>query len=413
MAHLMPQFLPGGDALLFTILKGFSAEQASIAVLSLKTGKWETLIPDGANPHYIPGGYLVYARNGSLMAVPFNLSTLKVTGSPVRVLADLMTNSEGGAAQFAFAPDGTMAYIAGKEAEAHRKLVLVDRGGKSQELTRAEGAYEDLDLSPDGHRIALTIQGPAWHIWIYDIPRGTLTRLTFDNDNRDPHWSSDGKRVAYTSIRNGKCGLYWRLADGSGAEEQLVSDSPDCMTAESFSHDGRYLAYEITTPGNGHDIWILPLQGERKPQPFAVERFGEWSPAFSPEGHWLAYGSDESGRAEIYVRPFPGPGGKWQISTEGGDRAVWSREGSELFYRNGIRLMAVPVDTKRGFAPGTPHLIWEGNYFASGHYFDVMPGAKRFVFIKEMAQLHGTTEIHVVLNWFDALKQRMAGQKQH
>jgi len=410
--HMWPQFVPGGEALLFTILKGFIAEQASVAVLSLKTGQWQTLIQGGANPHYVPGGYLVYARDGSLMSVPFDRSTLKVTGSPVRVLADLMTNSEGGAAQFTFAPDGTMAYIAGNGAETHRRVVLVGRDGKSQVLTPDEGAYEDLDLSPDGRRIALTIQGPTWHIWIYDIPRGTLTRLTFDHDNRDPHWSADGKRVAYTSIRNGKCGLYWKPADGSGPEEQLVGDSVDCMTAESFSPDGKYLAYEITPTQTGHDIWILPLSGDREPRPFATERFNEWGPQFSPDGHWISYGSDESGRGEIYVRPFPGPGGKSQISTAGGDRAVWSSEGTELFYRNGSKQMAVPVDIKHGLTPGAPHLLWEGNYFASGHYFGVMPGAKQFVFIKEMEQPHGTTEIHVVLNWFDELKQRMAAQKQ-
>ena len=407
----MPEVLPHGKALLFTILKGYIAEQASVAVLSLETGKWRTLIQGGANPHYVPGGYLVYAQDGSLMSVRFDLSSLKVTSSPVRVLADLMTNSEYGAAQFTFAPDGTMAYIAGNGAETHRKVVLVGRDGQSKELTRDEGAYEDLDLAPDGRRIALTIQGPVWHIWIYDIPRGTLTRLTFENDNRDPHWSADGKRVAYTSIRNGKCGLYWKPADGSGPEEQLVSDSTDCMTAESFSHDGQNLAYEITTTQTGHDIWIMPLSGDRKPQPFAADRFSEWSPTFSPDGHWMAYGSDESGRAEIYVRPFPGPGGKWQISTEGGDRVVWSRDGTELFYRNGSKLMAVPIDIKHGFTPGTPHLLWEGNYLATGHYFDAMPGAKQFVFIKEMEQTHGAIEINVVLNWFDELKRRMAGQQ--
>ncbi len=348
-----------------------------------------------------------------MMAAPFNLTTLKVTGPPVRVLQDVMTNSEGGAAQFTFASDGTMAYIPGNGAEAHRKVVLVGRDGKSQDLTRDEAAYEDLDLSPDGRRIALTIQGPAWHIWIYDMQRGTLTRLTFANDNRDPHWSADGRRVAYTSIRNGKCGLYWKLADGSGPEEQLTGDSPDCQTVESFSTDGKNMAYETTSQiKDGHDIWILPLAGERKPYPFAAERFSQWSPRFSPDGHWMAYGSDESGRAEIYVRPYPGPGGKWQISNEGGDRAVWSRKGDELFYRNGSKLMVVPVETKHGLKPGTPRLLWEGNYFSSGHYFDVMPNAKQFVFIKEIEQPHGTIEINIVLNWFDELKRQMTGQKQ-
>lgn len=191
-----------------------------------------------------------------------------------------------------------------------------------------------------------------------------------------------------------------------------MSDSVDCMTAESFSRDGKYLAYEVSTLKTGHDIRILPLSGDRKAQPFATEPFNEWGPQFSPDGRWISYGSDESGRAEIYVRPFPGPGGKVQISTEGGDRALWSRDGSEIFYRDGGKLMAVPVDLRRGFAPGTPHLLWEGNYFASGHYFDVMPGGKEFLFVKEMARPHGRIEINVVLNWFEELKRQMAGRKE-
>jgi serine/threonine-protein kinase len=409
--HGLPQVLPSGDSILFTILRGFTTDQAAVAVLSLKTGKWQTVLYNGTNPHYVPGGYLVYAHEGSMMAAPFDLSSLKLTGSPVPVLDDLMTNSEGGAAQFTFARDGMMAYVAGNEAEASRKVVLVDREGKSQVLTQNEGAYEDLDLSPDGRRIAMTIQGAAWHVWIYDIPRGTLTRLTFENDNRDPFWSSDGKHVVYTSYRNGKCGLYWKLADGSGQEEQLLSNA-DPVTASSFSPDGKELAYFATSEETGSDIWILPLEGDRKPQPFLRTKFNEWFPVFSPDGHWIAYGSDESGRAEIYVRPFPGPGGETQVSTEGGDRAVWSRDGRELFYRNGSKLIAVPIELKPSFKPGTPRLLWEGNYLVTGHYFDVMPGAKQFLFIKEVERPHTATGINVVLNWFDELKHLMAAQKQ-
>jgi serine/threonine-protein kinase len=369
------------------------------------------LLHDGTNPHYVPGGYLVYARAGSMMAAPFDLSSLKLTGPPAPVLDALMANSEDGAAQFTFSQDGTLAYVAGNEAEARRKVALVDRDGKAQFLTPSEGAYEDLDVSPDGRRITMTIQGTAWHVWIYDIPRGTLTRLTFENDNRDPFWSSDGKHVVYTSYRNGKCGLFWKPSDGSGNEEQLLS-SADQVTASSFSPDGKELAYFATSPGTGADIWILPLEGDRKPQPFLRTKFNETFPAFSPDGRWLAYNSDESGRDEIYVQPFPGPGRKWQVSTEGGNRVIWSRDGRELFYRNASKLMAVPIETRPTFTPGTPHLLWEGNYLVTGHYFDVMPGAKQFLFIKEVEQPRAATQINVVLNWFDELKHLMATQRQ-
>jgi len=409
--HGTPQVLPGGQSLLFNIFRGFNADQTSIAVLSLKTGKWQTLLHEGTYPHYVPGGYLVYARADSLMAVPFDLSSLKLSGSPVPVLEGVMTSAQSGTAQFNFSPDGTLAYIAGNAAEASRKVMLVDRNGKSQVLTQNEGAYEDLALSPDGRRIALTIEAAAWNVWIYDIPRATLTRFTFENDNRDPIWSRDGKRVAYTSFRNGKYVLYRKPVDGSGPEEQLLT-SLDWVTASSFSPDGKELAYNVVAADTANDIWILPLEGDKKPRPFLRTRFNEGFPAFSPDGHWLAYESDESGRSEIYVQQYPGPGGKWQISNEGGGRPIWSRDGHELFYRNGKKLMAVPIETKPSFAPGTPHLISEGDYLVTGHYYDVMPDARQFLFIKEMEQPHGPTQINVVLNWFDELKRLTAAQKQ-
>ncbi|HET7840007.1 MAG TPA: protein kinase, partial [Terriglobia bacterium] len=388
VAHGLPQLLPDGGSLLFNIFRGFNGDQATIALLSLKSRKWETLLHDGTNPAYVPGGYLVYSHAGSLMAVPFDLSSLKVSGSPVPVLENVMTSSETGTAQFSYGQDGTLAYISGNAAEAGRKIVLVDRDGKSQVLTQNAGAYEDLDLSPDGHRIAMTIEAAAWNIWIYDIPRATLTRFTFENDNRDPLWSPDGKHVVYTSFRNGKFGIYRKPSDGSGSEEQLVS-STDWLTADSFSADGKILAYNAQNGETGFDIWTLPLDGDRKPRSFANTRSNEEFPELSPDGHWLAYESDESGRFEIYVQPFPGPGGKWQISNEGGLRPAWSRDGRELFYISGTRLMAVSIETKPTFTPGTPRALWQGDYFQSGHYYAPLPGGKQFLFIKEIEQPHG------------------------
>jgi serine/threonine protein kinase/Tol biopolymer transport system component len=406
VSHDLPELLPGGEAVLFNIGQGFSSGQVSIAVLSLKTRKWQNLVQGGIYPHYIPGGYLVYTQGGALLAVPFDLAQLKVTGSPVPIVDGVMTNPDTGEARFTLSRDGTLAYIPGSGAEAGRKLVLVNQSGTSQVLTQSEGAYEDLSLSPDGRRVALTVEGPTWNIWIYEIPRGTLTRFTFENDNRDPFWTPDGKRVVYTSFRNGKYGLYWKAADGSGGEEQLISDI-NWLCASSFSSDGKELAYIEQSPDTGIDIWILSLDGERKPRPFLRTRFKEWFPEFSPDGHWLAYESDESGRFEIYVQQYPGPGRKVQISNEGGARPVWSHDGRTLFYAKGDKLMRVPIETKTGFAAGTAQQVFQGNYYASGHYFDVMPDGKQFVFIKEMEQARAATQINLVLNWFDELKQRM------
>ncbi len=409
--HDLPKLLPGGEAVLFNIGQGFSAGQASIAVLSLKTRKWQTLVKGGIYPHYVPGGYLVYTQGGALLAVPFDLAQLKVTGSPIPIVDGVMTNPDTGGARFTFSRDGTLAYIPGSGTDAGRKLVLVNQSGTSHVLTQSEGAYEDLSLSPDGRRVALTVEGPTWNIWIYEIPRATLTRFTFENDNRDPFWTRDGKRVVYTSFRNGRYGLYWKAADGSGSEELLVT-SVNWICASSFSPDGKELAYIEQSPETGTDIWILPLDGERKPQPFLRTRFKEWFPEFSPDGQWLAYESDESGRFEIYVQQYPGSGGKVQISNEGGARPVWSHDGRTLFYMKGDKLMRVPIETKTGFAAHTAQQVFQGDYYASGHYFDVMPDGKEFVFIKETEQARAATQINIVLNWFDDLKQRMsAGAK--
>ena len=407
VSHGVPQVLPGGESLLFDISRGFGSGQTGIGTLSLKTGKWQTIIPRGAHAFYVAGGYLVYAQSGALLAAPFDLAQLKVTGAAVPVLDGVMTNPNTDTAEFSVSRDGTLAYIPGSSSEVSRKLVLVSQDGSSQVLTQNSGAFEDLDLSPDGRRVALTVEGPTWNIWIYDIPRATLTRFTFENDNRDPFWTADGKRVIYTSFRNGKYGLYWKPADGSAPEEQLLSSS-NWICSTSFSPDGKELAYFEQSQDNGYDIWILPLQGEHKPRAFLRTHFNEWFPAFSPDGHWLAYESDESGRPEIYVQPYPGPGGKWQISNEGGSRPVWAHNGRDLFYRHGDKLMRVAIETQPAFQAGTPQQLFQGDYFTSGHYFDVMPDGKHFVFVKGTERAATATQINVVLNWFDELKQRMS-----
>jgi serine/threonine-protein kinase len=411
VSHNVPEVLPDGDSVLFDVNRGFSLGETSIAALSLKTGKWQTIIPSGALARYIPGGYLVYVQSDTLFAVAFDLAHLKVTGSPVPVVDVVRTNPGTGVAEFSVSGDGTLAYIPSRGTEVKRKLMLFNRDGTSQPLTENAGAYEDLDLSPDGKRIALTVEGPTWNIWIYDIPRATLTRFTFENDNRDPFWTPDGKRLIYTSFRDGKFGLYWRAADGSGPEEQLTTNT-NWICAASFSPDGKELAYYEQTPDNGYDIWILPLEGDRKPRGFLRTRFNEYFPEFSPDGHWMAYESDESGRHEIYVQQYPGPGGKWLISNEGGARPVWAHDGRTLFYHNGNKLMRVPIDTKAGFVAGTPQQLFQVDYFPTGHDFDVMPDGK-FVFIKEMQPQQAATQINVVLNWFEELKQKMSTVPKH
>jgi eukaryotic-like serine/threonine-protein kinase len=246
--------------------------------------------------------------------------------------------------------------------------------------------------------------------WLYDPSRETLTRFTFEGSgNINPVWTPDGKRIAFQSNKEGPFNLFWQLADGSGGLERLTT-SKYLHAPHSWSPDGQLLTFIEINPATGIDIWVLRL-GDRKPQPFLRTRFNEAAARFSPDGHWLAYISDESGRFEIYVQPYPGPGGKWQISTEGGTEPVWNRNGQELFYRSGDKMMAVDIATEPGFAAGTPRMLFEGRYelapFPIANY-DVSPDGERFLMLKpsESAET-APTQINVVLNWFEELKRRV------
>jgi Tol biopolymer transport system component len=260
------------------------------------------------------------------------------------------------------------------------------------------------------------VQTPKEDIWVYDLSRGTLTRLTFEGANSRPLWTPDGKRIAFRSDKLGLRNLFWKLADGTGAEEQLTKIEY-FNNLGSVSPDGKLAFYNVIDPKNRRDIWMVPLEGERKPSVFLQTPFEEAGPKISPDGRWLAHTSNESGRIEIYVRAFPGPGGKWQISTEGGEEPLWARNGRELFYRTGDKMMAVDVNQSRdrngavasGFSAGTPRLVFEGKYerLLNEANFDISPDGQRFLMIKPSEQqAQAAMQIHVVLNWFEELKRR-------
>jgi eukaryotic-like serine/threonine-protein kinase len=238
----------------------------------------------------------------------------------------------------------------------------------------------------------------------------TLTRLTFEgNTNYTPVWTPDGKRIAFESNKEGPVNPFWQLADGSGGLERL-NTSENLQVPMSWSPDGQLLAYIEFNPTTGYDIWVLRMS-DRKAQPFLRTQFNESVPRFSPDGHWLAYISDESGRYEIYVQPYPGPGGKWQISTEGGTEPVWNPNGRELFYRDGDKMMAVDIGTQSGFAAGKPRVLFEGQYAptpGTSPNYDVSSDGQRFLMLKPNEQAEAApTQINVVLNWFEELKQKV------
>jgi eukaryotic-like serine/threonine-protein kinase len=332
-------------------------------------------------------------------------------GAAVPVVEGVLQSTFSGATQYSVSAAGSLAYVSGGlQSAAQSRLVWVSRIGAEQPLAAPARAYLVPRLSPDGMRIAAGIFEQDCQTWIYDLSRETLTRLTFAGSaNINPVWTPDGKRIAFQSNKEGTFNIFLQLADGSGGLERLTT-SRYLHGAHSWSPDGQLLAFIEVNPATAIDIWVLRL-GDRKPQPFLRTRFNEAAPRFSPDGNWLAYMSDESGRYEIYVQPYPGPGGKWQISTEGGSEPVWNRNGGELFYRSGDRMMAVEIATQPSFAAGTPRMLFEGRYqsapFPIANY-DVSPDGQSFLMLKTIEQVEGApTQINVVLNWFEELKQKV------
>jgi Tol biopolymer transport system component/tRNA A-37 threonylcarbamoyl transferase component Bud32 len=427
--HGWPDFLPGGKSLLFGGSPGGGNNwiNGQIAVQLVGESEHRILIQGGMYPHYAPSGHLVYVQGGTLMAAPFDLQRLALTGSAVPLVEGIQQSTADGNAQYAFSDTGSLVYLSGGVQSQQLKLVWVNRTGAEQPVAAPDHAYVNPRISPDGRHLAVGIMEQERQVWLYDLSRQTLTRFTFQGDNNTaPFWTPDGRRIVFISNKEGPRNLFWQLADGSGGLERLTT-SESVQIPGSWSPDGQLLAFSEVNAGTGYDIWVLrvsdpstgsgqaPSAGSgqvRKGQVFLQTKFNEAAPQFSPDGHWIAYVSDESGRKEIYVQPYPGPGGKWQISTEGGAEPLWNRNGRELFYRNGSKLMAVEITTKPSFSPGTPKMLFEGQYQTlptiSTPNYDVSPDGQRFLMLKPTEQEQSaTTQINVVLNWFEELKQKV------
>ena len=414
LGHFWPQILPDGKSVLFTAF-GTPMEKANIVVLSLETLTQQVLIEGGIFGRYVPTGHLVYARGKSMMAVPFDLASLKVTGPPALVLEDVPAHSSNGNSQFSISDNGALAYIPASAWSADRMLVSVDRQGVARPLTDRLKAYGEPTLSPDGRRLAITIGdgNKSSDVWVYELDRDILTRLTSGPTAEfNPRWTPDGERIIF-SLERPVFNLFWKAADGSGAEELLLTSGNDSYPG-SVSADGKTLAFAAQNSETRFDVWVLPLEGERQPKPFVQTPSVEYRPAFSPDGHWLAYQSNQSGRDEVYVQAYPGPGGKIQVSTDGGTEPVWARNGRELFYRNGSKLLAVQViKSSPEFVAGKPVQLFEGQYYSSDVYrpaYDVTPDGQRFMMVK-VPDGSAPRQINVVLNWFEELRRRVSMDK--
>jgi serine/threonine protein kinase len=404
-SQFRPEFLPGSKAVLFVGETNGGAEQ--IAVQSLTTGERRNLA-FGSQPRYAASGHLLYTQGTTLMAVPFDAQRLEIKGASVPVAEGIAQSDSYWSSLYNISDSGSLVYVSEASPGLQRKMVWVSRNGVEQPVSAPPRAYQYVRLSPDGRRVAVEIDD---QIWLYDLARDTLTKFTFEgNVNQSPVWSPDGKRIAFYSNKEGTAfNLWWQLEDGSGGLERLVTrDLVD--VPRSFSSDGQFLAFHENNPKTQKDIWMLRMS-DRKMLPFLQTAFNEGGPSFSPDGHWLAYVSNESGRPEVYVQPYPGPGGKWQISTEGGTEPTWNHNGKELFYRSGNKMMALDVVTASSFSAGKPHVLFEGQYYTSdwpliSTAYDVSADGQRFLMVKRTEQAASVTQINVVINWFEELKQK-------
>jgi Tol biopolymer transport system component len=411
--------LPGGDALLFTSVTLEDWEKATIMRLSFDGGERRVLITGGSDARYIATGHLLYMKSGTLMAVPFNARMGQVSGTPVAVVENVMqsvttgnTDDETGAGQFAISPSGALVYLEGGVAVLPSGTMMwVDRTGSAQPIAAAgQGSYLGPRLSPDGQKIAVASRrerSRVTDVWVYDVDRGTPTRVTFDGASF-PIWSPDSKRLAIGTLKVIN-------ADGSGNAERIAAGGK-MQFPTSWASKANALVFLQETPAGANGIWVVPMQGERKPHLFIESRFQLWHPDLSPDGRWLAYVSNESGTYEVYVQSYPGPGEKIRISPAGGLDPIWNTNGRELLYRSftsdGQQLfLSVAVSSLVPFRTDPPKLMFQAKALeydtsAPERSWDVSADAKRFLLVRVGPITDKpVTTMQVVLNWTEDLKR--------
>jgi len=389
-----PEVLPDGDSILFS----FRTE--GIGIFSIKTKKYKRLLDTGAYARYSPTGHLVFGDKGKIRAIRFDLSKLEVNGLPETIVEGVRTELQG-AAQFALSGDGSIFYVAGIDARLG-SLTWVDRNGNEEPLRLPFTDYGSFKISPDGTKVALTIfEGQARDIWIYDIKRENLTRLTSNQDSALPIWTPDGKWIFYRHNMH----IYRIPADGSGVEEQITFDEP-CPYGSPFSFSPKGDLFTTICQAENSTIWIVPVDPDQKSYPYLQSLFYEAFPAFSPDGRWIAYTSDEAGRWEIYIQSFPDPGGKRRVSYSGGEEVRWIRSGPKMFFRFGSGFWEAGVSDATEMIVDKPRLLFEGPYInLPGYSYDVSPEGLRFLVVKGPEQELEVGQLQVITNFYEKLKR--------
>jgi len=414
--HFLPDLLPNGKAILYSVGNRNSIWTADfkIVVQSFETGERRALIDDGADPQYVPTGHLVFARKGALMAAPFDPDRLEVRGAPVPILENIMQAHYGtnaglnlASAQYSISRSGSLAFVpGGVYPDKERTLVWVDFKGAAQPLNIRKGTYYAPRLSPDGRQIAYRTHGREHDAWVCNIERGDFTKLTFEGITSEVIWNPDGKSVTFNWSKvgwtnAGPPGIYSKLADGRAEAKRLTTNEQD-QRPLSWTPDGKDLAFL-----QQNDIWVFHTE-DRRVERLTDTAFAETHPVFSPDGRWLAYASNESGRTEVYVQPYPGPGTRNIVSTEGGSEPIWAPNGRQLYYRNVWKMMAVDIKTDPAFVAGKPRMLFEHRYLrgAQANNYDIHPDGERFLMNQETDQPpQDVRQIHLVVNWLEELKR--------
>ena len=402
-SHRYPQILPDGKSVLFSVKQEdiLTFDDGRIAVAEIATGEHRILLEGGMYARYVESGHLVYARNGGLLAAPFDLDRLEITGGAVPVLDGVITNPITGTAVFACSPGGTLVFVSGTYPTGLTSVFAFDRESGTRRTLIDDRMASFPNLSPEESR--LVMHGSAAHdqVLVLDLERETLMRVSDTSGNNIlPIWGPDEDRVVFTSDRSGQDEIVWMPAGGGGPMETLVEPTDLPQDAGSWSANGTLLAFNRGIRSS-RDIWVLDVDAGVA-APFLDSPHYEGEPAFSPDGKWIAYSSDESGTGEIFISPYPGPGGRIQISSGGGAQPRWRGDGAELYYFTETAVVAVPMAWSPGPRPGRPQPLFEVNGRVPVGYDVTRDGQTFYVAEFDESRLR-STRIDVILNWFDAL----------
>jgi serine/threonine-protein kinase len=415
-SHRWPHMLPGSDAVLFTSqVRGSDFDDATIEVVTIETGERKVLHYGGSSPWYTQSGHLVYGRAATLFASPFDPVALEVLAPAAPVLEGVATDPPTGGVEYAISQTGALLFGSGDSQSMNAILQWSDREGNRTQIGDSSYLASAAALSPDGTRIAMQIytEGSGDDIWVYEIDRAALSRLTFDaTDESFPIWSPDGEQIAYAGSTESEMQVFVVRADGSDAPRQITSAPHTPHIPISWSSDGAYIAVNVESQTTSWDLYTVAIDDDgAEPEVFLATQFEEYFHTFSPDGKWIAYSSDETGRREVYVRSFPRGGGRWQVSIDGGDWPTWSPDGSELlFNHDGMMYSAAIAGENETFRADPPQRLFPHSLPNVEYYplYAVAPDGERILLLSRIGVNDGTDDatLSLILNWFVDLKDR-------